>query len=117
MTGNIKSTTIRKKCVVLEASNIHLLKLDAYFEMIFYTMRYNIFTPHLTYFVSRSIPKLDKPMAMYWISGLLFATQKGRVQYKVINDAGGLSTLECEGYFLPDFKVRLFIPQVFIQEL
>ena len=33
------------------------------------------------------------------------------------NDAVGLSIIECEVYFLPDLKVRLFIPQVFIQEL
>ena len=56
-------------------------------------------------------------MAMDGISGLLIATQKGRVRYEVINDAGGFSILECEGYFLPDIKVSLFSQQVFIQEL
>ena len=54
-------------------------------------------------------------MAMYGIARLLVSTQNDRVRYKVINDAGGLSILECEGYLLPDLKVRLFIPQVFIQ--
>ena len=55
-------------------------------------------------------------MSMDGIAGLMFATQKVRVRYEVINDSGGLSILECEGYFLPDIKVCLFRPQVFIQE-
>ena len=56
-------------------------------------------------------------MAMNGISGLMVATQKGQVQYEVINDSGGLSILECDRYFLPDLKVRLLIPHIFIQEL
>ena len=49
------------------------------------------------------------------IERLLVAIQKGRVQYKVNNDTGGFYILDCEGNFLPDIKVRLIIPQVFIQ--
>ena len=56
-------------------------------------------------------------MAMDIIAGILVGTHKGRFQYYVINDAGVFSILECELYFLPDIKVRLFIPQLFIQEL
>ena len=56
-------------------------------------------------------------MAMYGIAGVLVETQKGQVWYEVINDACGLSILECKWYSLTDFKMRLFIPQVFIQEL
>ena len=58
---------------------------------------------------------MDKPIAMDDIERLLVAIQKGRVQYKVNNDTGGFSILDCEGNFLPDIKVRLIIPQVFIQ--
>ena len=76
-----------------------------------------VFTPHLKYFISGSLNKLDKTMAMDGVSGLLIATNKGQVQYRVINDAGGLSILECEGYLLLDIKMRLVIPHVFIQEL
>ena len=56
-------------------------------------------------------------MAMDGIAGLLISNQKGFIRYEVINDAGGFSILDYEGYFLPDIKVCLFIPQVFIQEL
>ena len=54
-------------------------------------------------------------MNMDVIAGLLVSTQKGRIQYEVINNYGGLSILLFEGYFLPYLKVRLFSPQVFIQ--
>ena len=55
-------------------------------------------------------------MAMDGIVGLLDATQKGRVRYEVINDAVGLSILECEGYFFLYLKLRLFSLHIFIQE-
>ena len=117
MTGNFNSDSIKKLRLVLEASNIHLLKSDDYFELIVYTGFSKVFTPNIIYFVSEYLTNLDKPMAMDGITGLLVATQKGQVWYEVINDAGGLYILECEGYFLLDIKVRLFTPQVFIQEL
>ena len=53
-------------------------------------------------------------MAMDGIAELVVDNTKGKVQYKVINDAGGLSILDFEEYFLPDIKVRLFRPKVFI---
>ena len=116
MTGNLKSDFIKKLRVILRESNIHLLKFDYYFELIVDTGCYKVVTPHLTYFVYGSLTKLDEPMSMDGIAGLMFATQKVRVRYEVINDSGGLSILECEGYLLPDIKVCLFRPQVFIQE-
>ena len=56
-------------------------------------------------------------MAMDGIAALLVSNHKVLVQYEVIDDAGGLSILECEVYFLPDINVRPFSPQFFIQEL
>ena len=117
MIGNLKSAAIIKLRVVHESSKIHLLKSNDYFELIVNTGWSKVVTPHLIDFVSWSLTKLDEPMAMDGIVGILVATQKGRVRYEVINDAGGLSILECEVYFLPDIKVLLFRPQVFTQEL
>ena len=76
-----------------------------------------VITPSITDLVSGHLTKLDESMAMDIIAGILVGTHKGRFQYYVINDAGVFSILECELYFLPDIKVRLFIPQGFIQEI
>ena len=61
MTGYLKSVSIKKLRVVLEASNIHLLKSDDQFDLIFITGCYKVVTPHLTYIVSGSITISDKP--------------------------------------------------------
>ena len=114
MTSNLKNSAIEKICVVLEASKIHLLKSNDYFELIFDTWWSKVFTPHLTDFVYGSLTKLDEPTVIDIIAGLLVATQKGRVWYKFINNSGGFSILEFERYLLPYIKVRLFSPQVFI---
>ena len=110
ITGNINSAAIENLCVVLEASNIHILKYDDYFELIFYTGCPKVVTLNLIDFVSGYLTKLDEPMAMDGIEGFLVATQKGRVRYEVINDDDGLSILEFEGYFCPDIKVQPFYP-------
>ena len=103
--------------MVLEVSKIHLLNSYDYFELIVDNGLSKVFTPHINYFSSGSPAKLDKPMAMDVISGILVNNHKGRVQYEVIDGAGGFSIIECEGCFLPDIKVYIFIPQVFIQEV
>ena len=56
-------------------------------------------------------------MAVDGIAGLLVATQKVQVRYEVINDAGGFYILDYKRYFFPDLNVRLFSPQVFMQEI
>ena len=117
MTGNLKIASIKKLCVVLETSKIHLLKFNKYFELIDFTGCYKIVTPHLTDFASGYLTRLEKPMAMYGIAGLLVANQKGWSQYEVINYAGVLSILDCEDNFLTYLKVCLFSPQLFIQYL
>ena len=93
MTGNLNFADIEKLCVVLEASKIHMLKSDEYFELIFDSGCSKVVTPHLTYFVSGSITKLEKLMAMGGIVVLLVFTQKGRIRYEVINNSVGLSIL------------------------
>jgi hypothetical protein len=50
------------------------------------------------------------------IIGQLIAHQEGRLPYKILNDAGGITTLECNGYHLPTIKIRLFSPQIFLAE-
>ena len=59
MTDYIKSASIQKMRVVLEASNIHMLKYDDYFELIFGTGCSKVVTPHLIYFVSGYLTTLD----------------------------------------------------------
>ena len=76
-----------------------------------------ICTGHSSDFVKGSLVDLPVPIAMDGVAGLLTSTQKGKVCYEVINDAGGLSVLECEAYYLPRLKFRLFSPQVYLREL
>ena len=68
MTINIKSASIKKIRVVLEASKIHMLNSNDYFELIVDTRCSKLITPHHTYLVYRYITKLDKTMAMYDIA-------------------------------------------------
>jgi hypothetical protein len=67
-------------------------------------------------FVHGSLVDLDIPFAMDGIAGQLVAHQKGRLRYEILNNAGGVSILECEGYLLPGLKVRLFSPQLLLHE-
>ena len=81
--------------MVLEASMIHLLKSNGCYDLIVDIGCSKVVTSHFTDFVSGSLTKLYEPMDMDGITGLLVADQKGRVQYEVINDSGGLSILDC----------------------
>ena len=74
MTCNIKSGDIQKLRMVLREFKSHILKSDDYFEMIVDTGCSKVVTPHLTYFVSGSLTKLDKKVAMDAIALLLAAT-------------------------------------------
>ena len=81
--------------MVLEASMIHLLKSNGCYDLIVDIGCSKVVISHFTDFVSGSLTKLYEPMDMDGITGLLVADQKGRVQYEVINDSGGLSILDC----------------------
>jgi hypothetical protein len=116
MTANLKDATIEQLRVVLEASKVHLLQNDDYFELIMDSGCSKICTGHDADFVPGSLVDLHEPMCMDGIAGMLTSHKKGRVRYEVINDSGGLSILECEAYYLPALKFRLFSPQVFLQE-
>ena len=50
------------------------------------------------------------------IARQFLAKQKETIQYEVINNQGGISVLQCEGYYLSDLNIRLFSPQTFLQE-
>ncbi len=117
MTANLRSDTLERLRVVLEASKVHLLHDNDYFELIMDTGCSKICTGHSSDFVKGSLVDLPVPITMDGIAGLLTSTQKGTVRYEVINDAGGLSVLECEAYYLPSLKFRLFSPQVYLREL
>ena len=80
MTSNLKSDAIKKLRVVLEESNIYLLKSDDHFELIVDTGCSKAVTPHLTDFVFGSLTNLYEPMTMDGIAGLLFSTKKCRFQ-------------------------------------
>jgi hypothetical protein len=116
MTANLKDASLERLRVILEASKVHLLRNDDYFELIMDTGCSKICTGHETDFIPGSLVDLAEPMSMDRIAGMLTSFKKGRVRYEVINDNGGLSVLECEAYYLPALKFRLFSPQVFPQE-
>ena len=117
MTANLRSDAIERLRVVLEASKVHLLHDDDYFELIMDTGCSKICTGHVSDFVKGSLVDLPVPITMDGIAGLLMSHQKGTVRYEVINDVGGLSVLECEAYYLPNLKFRLFSPQVYLREI
>jgi hypothetical protein len=73
-------------------------------------------SPCASDFVPGSLVNLPVPLAMDGIAGQLIAHQQGRLQYKVLNDAGGVTILECNGFHLPDLKIRLFSPQAMLAE-
>ena len=49
------------------------------------------------------------------IARQFLAKQKGTIRYEVINNQGGISLLQCKGYYLPDLKIQLFSPQTFLR--
>jgi hypothetical protein len=116
MTANLRTDAIERLRVVLEASKVHLLHDDDYFELIMDTGCSKICTGHVSDFVKGSLVDLPDPIRMDGIAGLLMSHQKGKVRYEVINDVGGLSVLECEAYYLPNLKFRLFSPQVYLRQ-
>jgi hypothetical protein len=73
-------------------------------------------SPCTSNFVPGSLVDLPTPLAMDGIAGQLIAHQRGRLQYEILNDAGGVTILECNGYHLPDLKIWLFSPQVMLAE-
>ena len=113
MTANLKTAAIERLHTILEASKVHSLCNDDNFELIMDSGCSKICTGHKTDFIPGSLQPLKVPLSMDGIAGMLTSHQKGRVRYEIINDAGGLSILECEAYHLPSL---LFSPQVFLRE-
>ena len=64
-----------------------------------------------------SLVPLDYPLPMDGVAGTLFATHKGILQYELLNDEGGLTTLETQGLYVPKLECRLFSPQDLFGEL
>ena len=117
MTANLRSDALARLRVILDVSKVHLLNDDDSVELIMDAGCSKICTVHSSDFVKGSFVALANPIKMDGIAGLLVSHQKGRVRYEVINDAGGLSVLECEAYLLPDLEFRLFSPQAYLREL
>jgi hypothetical protein len=109
MMANLKDATIKQLRVILEASKAHLLRNDDCFELMMDVGCSKTCTPCLSNFVPGSLTDLNEPMCMDGIAGALTALKKGRVQCKVINDAGGLPVLSCEACCLPALKFRLSV--------
>ena len=116
MTANLKTAAIERLRTILEASRVYLLCNDDYFELIMDSGCSKICTGHETDFIPGSLKPLTVPLSMDGIAGMLTSHQKGRVRDEIINDASGLSVLQCEAYHLPSLKFRLFSPQVFLRE-
>jgi hypothetical protein len=51
---------------------------------------------------------------MNGIAGQLTAHQKGRLHYEILNNSGSVSVLECDGYYVPESKIRLLSPQLLL---
>jgi hypothetical protein len=116
ITANLKTAAIERLRVILDASKVHLLRSEDYFELIMDSGCSKICIGHETDFIPGSLEPLKAPLSMDGIAGMLTSHHKGLVRYEIINDAGGLSVIECEAYLLPSLKFRLFSPQVFLQE-
>jgi hypothetical protein len=114
MTGCLKPPDIDRLKTVLEASQCHLLTKDDHFELVINPGCSKVVSPCIGNFKKGSLKDLPIPLAMEGIAGQLIAKQKGTIRYEVINDAGRISVLKCEGYYLPALKIRLFSPQTFL---
>jgi hypothetical protein len=115
-TSNIQPPALSRLRTVLEASQCHLLSQDDHFELIVDSGCSKSVSPCLSDFIPGSLVDLPSPLSLDGIAGQLVAHQKGRLQYEILNDAGGVTILECEGYHLPDLKIRLFSPQILLGE-
>jgi hypothetical protein len=115
-TKAIRPPELARLRTVLESSNCNLLTHDDNFEIIMDSGCSKPVSPCEADFVPGSFVDLDVPLAMDGIAGQLVAHKRGRLRYEILNDTGGVSVIECEGYLLPGLKIRLFSPQVFLAE-
>jgi hypothetical protein len=115
-TSTIQPPALSRLRTVLEASQCHLLSKDDHFELIVDSGCSKSVSPCLSDFVPGSLVDLPSPLSLDGIAGQLIAHQRGRLRYEILNDAGGVTTLECEGYYLPGLKIRLFSPQILLGE-
>jgi hypothetical protein len=115
-TSAIQPPALSRLWTVLESSLCHLLTNDDNFELIMDSGCSKSVSPCATDFVPGSLNDLETPLSMDGITGQLVAHQKGRLQYEVLNDAGGITVLECDGYHLPELKIWLFSSQILLAE-
>jgi hypothetical protein len=115
-TSALQPPALSRLRTVLETSQCHLLSNDDNFELIMDSGCSKSVTPCAADFIPGSLVDLKTPLAMDGIAGQLIAHQKGRLRYEILNDAGGISAIECDGYYLPALKIRLFSPQILLQE-
>ena len=116
MTGAIKPADISRLKTVLQASQCNLLHQDDHFDLIIDSGCSKIVSPNLNDFIPGSLKNLPIPLCHGRNSRPIACQTKGTIRYEVINDQGGISVLQCEGYYLLDLKIRLFIPHTFLQE-
>ena len=116
MNRDINPADISCLKTVLQSFQCNIFFQDNHFELIIDSGCLNIFSPNLKIFIPVSLKNLPIPLAMEGIASQFLSKQKGTILYEVINDQGGISVLQCEGYYLPDLKIRLFSPQTFLQE-
>jgi hypothetical protein len=115
-TSTIQPNMLSCLRISLEASPCHLLSKDDHFETIMDSGCSKSISPCILDFVPGSLVDLPIPLSMDGIVGTLIAHQKGCLCYEIINNARGVTILECEGYHLPDLKIRLFSPQILLRK-
>jgi hypothetical protein len=113
-TTAIQPPTLSRLHTVLESLPCHLLTRDNKFELIMDSGCSKSVSPCATNFVPGYLVDLTTPLTMDGITGHLVAHQKGWLQYKVLNDAGGITVLKCDGCHLLDLKIRMFSPQIML---
>ena len=104
-TRKIQLPALSRLQTVLKSSSCHLLTPDDNFELIIDPGCSKPVSPCEADFIPGSLVDLDVPLSMDGISGQLIAHQKGRLCYKMLNDAGNVSVLECDGFLLPSLKI------------
>ncbi len=115
--GFLDTTKVKKKDLgklrgVLEYTSLAgFINPDDHFEVIVDTGCTVTSTPNKSDFVRGSLTTLDSPVIMEGVGGDLEVQQKGIVKWEVINDAGEISVLEFQAYYMPEIQVRLFSPQ------
>jgi hypothetical protein len=115
-TSSIKPPALSRLRTVLESAPCYLLAKDDNFELIMDSGCSKSVSLCAADFVPGSLVTLTIPLAMDGTAGQLVARQKGRLRYEVLNNAGGITVLECDGYHLPELKIRLFSPQILLGE-